>query len=161
MWTFNDQSIVKKNHMDILWHKYADKSEEKTIVDADLPAKASVVGRVGLMMLSCGTGAWRVRSSMNELSALLDMTCTVDIGLMSINYTCFDGNDAFSQSLCLTNTGVNTSKLNRLEKFVMHFKEREITKSCEEIHTILDKIEEIHGLYSPVTLAVAAALACA
>ena len=113
------------------------------------------------MMLSCGTGAWRVRSSMNELSALLDMTCTVDIGLMSINYTCFDGNDAFSQSLCLTNTGVNTSKLNRLEKFVMHFKEREITKSCEEIHTILDKIEEIHGLYSPVTLAVAAALACA
>ena len=147
--------------MDILWHKYADKSEEKTIVDADLPAKASVVGRVGLMMLSCGTGAWRVRSSMNELSALLDMTCTVDIGLMSINYTCFDGNDAFSQSLCLTNTGVNTSKLNRLEKFVMHFKEREITKSCEEIHTILDKIEEIHGLYSPVTLAVAAALACA
>ena len=50
MWTFNDQSIVKKNHMDILWHKYADKSEEKTIVDADLPAKASVVGRVGLMM---------------------------------------------------------------------------------------------------------------
>ena len=161
MWTFNDQSIVKKNHMDILWHKYADKSEEKTIVDADLPAKASVVGRVGLMMLSCGTGAWRVRSSMNELSALLDMTCTVDIGLMSIDCTCFDGNDAFSQSLCLTNTGVNTSKLNRLEKFVMHFKEREITKSCEEIHTILDKIEEIHGLYSPVTLAVAAALACA
>ena len=100
MWTFNDQSIVKKNHMDILWHKYADKSEEKTIVDADLPAKASVVGRVGLMMLSCGTGAWRVRSSMNELSALLDMTCTVDIGLMSINYTCFDGNEGLE--LCMT-----------------------------------------------------------
>ncbi|MFR5700947.1 MAG: hypothetical protein ACLUD0_03145 [Eubacterium ramulus] len=31
MWTFNDQSIVKKNHMDILWHKYADKSEEKRL----------------------------------------------------------------------------------------------------------------------------------
>ena len=27
MWTFNDQSIVKKNHMDILWHKYADKKK--------------------------------------------------------------------------------------------------------------------------------------
>ena len=107
MWTFNDQSIVKKNHMDILWHKYADKSEEKTIVDADLPAKASVVGRVGLMMLSCGTGAWRVRSSMNELSASLDMTEIIR-GYRTecqSNYTCFDGNDAFSQSLCLTNTG--------------------------------------------------------
>ena len=58
-------------------------------------------------------------------------------------------------------SSVVEKNLNRLEKFVMHFKEREITKSCEEIHTILDKIEEIHGLYSPVTLAVAAALACA
>ena len=69
MWTFNDQSIVKKNHMDILWHKYADKSEEKTIVDADLPAKASVVGRVGLMMLSCaGYDMYRgYRTDVNQL----------------------------------------------------------------------------------------------
>ena len=29
---------------------------------------------------------------------------------MSIEYTCFDGQDGFTQSLCLTNTGVNTSK---------------------------------------------------
>ena len=113
-----------------------------------------------IMMLACGTGAWRVRSSMNELSELMHITCTVDIGLMSINYTCFDGEDSFSQSLCLTNTGVNTSQLNRLEKFVLHFSEREITQSCEKIHSALDKIEEIHGLYTPPKLAIAAALAC-
>lgn len=112
------------------------------------------------MMLACGTGAWRVRSSMNELSELMNVTCTVDIGLMSINYTCFDGNDSFSQSLCLTNTGVNTSQLNRLEKLVSNFATDEIGQSCEEIHSRLDKIEKIHGLYSPVTLAVFAALAC-
>ena len=79
---------------------------------------------------------------------------------MSINYTCFDGNDSFSQSLCLTNTGVNTSQLNRLEKLVSNFATDEIGQSCEEIHSRLDKIEKIHGLYSPVTLAVFAALAC-
>ena len=82
---------IKKNHMDILWHEYADKTDPTPITEASLPAKASVVGRVGIMMLSCGTGAWRVRSSMNELSELMNMTCTVDIGLMSINYNCFVG----------------------------------------------------------------------
>lgn len=151
---------IKKNHMDILWHNYTDKKDKTPILRAPLPAKASIVGRVGIMMLACGTGAWRVRSSMNTLSELMNMTCTVDIGLMSINYTCFDGNDSFNQSLCLTNTGVNTSQLNRLEKFVTHFHEKELVQSCEAIHSALDDIEKVHGLYSPTTLAFAAALAC-
>lgn len=152
--------IVKKNHMDILWHEYTTKSDATPIADASLPEKASIVGRVGIMMLACGTGAWRVRSSMNELSELMNITCTADIGLMSINYTCFDGTSNFSQSLCLTNTGVNTSQLNRLERFVSKFSAREVHQSCEEIHSTLDAIERIHGLYSPIALAIAAALAC-
>lgn len=106
------------------------------------------------------TGAWRVRSSMNELSELMEVTCTADIGLMSINYTCFDGDNSFSQSLCLTSTGVNTSQLNRLEKFVIDFKSDHLNQNCEEIHSLLDDIEKIHGLYTPNTLAAAAALAC-
>lgn len=106
------------------------------------------------------TGAWRVRSSMNELSELMEVTCTADIGLMSINFTCFDGDNSFSQSLCLTSTGVNTSQLNRLEKFVIDFKSDHLNQSCEEIHSLLDDIEKIHGLYTPNTLAAAAALAC-
>lgn len=36
--------------------------------------KSSVIGRVGLIMLSCGTGAWRVRTSMNRLSRELGVT---------------------------------------------------------------------------------------
>ncbi len=69
------------------------------IANADLIEKASVIGRVGLIMLSCGTGAWRVRTSMNKLSKELGVTCTVDVGLMSIEFNCFDGNDCVSQSL--------------------------------------------------------------
>ena len=152
--------IMEKNHMEIPWHDYAKADSNVLIAEADLIEKASVIGRVGLMMLSCGTGAWRVRSSMNELSELMNMTCTVDIGLMSINYTCFDGEQSFSQSLCLTNTSVNTSQLNRLEKLVSGFVNQEITKSCEMIHSTLDEIEKIHGLYSPGALALAAAHAC-
>ena len=100
--------------MDILWHEYTDAGgEERPVTEASLTEKASIVGRVGIMLLSCGTGAWRVRSSMNTLSEVMGITCTADIGLMSIEYTCFDGEQGFTQSLCLTNTGVNTSKLNQ------------------------------------------------
>ena len=112
---------IPSNHMEIYWHDYAGSMGKTPIVNASLTEKASVIGRTGLMLLSCGTGAWRVRSSMNTIATKLGITCTVNIGLMSIDYTCFDGHDCFSQSLCLTNTGVNTSKLNRLEHFVIDF----------------------------------------
>ena len=115
------QNNIKKNHMDIYWHDYADSLGNIPITNAGLVEKASIIGRTGLMLLSCGTGAWRVRSSMNTLSEQLGITCTANIGLMSIDYTCFDGDNCFSQSLCLTNTGVNTSKLNRLEHFINDF----------------------------------------
>ena len=152
---------IRKNHMDILWHEYTDKGgEEIPVTQASLTEKASIVGRVGIMLLSCGTGAWRVRSSMNALAEEMGITCTADIGLMSIEYTCFDGDDGFTQSLCLTNTGVNTSKLNRLEHFIREFEQGGQDMSGEQLHKLLDQIEEIHGLYSPIALGMAAALAC-
>ena len=154
------QNQIQKNHMDIPWHQFTGSDKSLPITQTGLTEKASVIGRTGLMMLSCGTGAWRVRSSMNSLATLLGVTCTADIGLMSIEYTCFDGTDCYSQSLCLTNTGVNTSKLNRLERFVNDFDHECCTMSGEQIHTYLDQIEQIHGLYSPFALGCASALAC-
>ena len=133
---FMQQGIIEKNHMDILWHDYAlNKEDTIPITEASLIEKASIVGRTGMMLLSCGTGAWRVRSSMNTLSRELGITCTADIGLMSIEYTCFDGENCFSQSLCLTNTGVNTSKLNRLENFINDFPTKEKYLSGEQLHS--------------------------
>ena len=147
--------------MDVLWHEYTDNNGENIpVTQASLTEKASIIGRVGIMLLSCGTGAWRVRSSMNTLAETMGVTCTADIGLMSIEYTCFDGEDGFTQSLCLTNTGVNTSKLNRLEHFIRNFETEGKTMSGNQLHNFLDSIEEIHGLYSPVALGIAAAIAC-
>ena len=124
------QPVIRKNHMDIAWHEYTDENgADIPVTQASLTEKASIIGRVGIMLLSCGTGAWRVRSSMNTLAEVMGITCTADIGLMSIEYTCFDGQDGFTQSLCLTNTGVNTSKLNRLENF--------IRETCQEKNCIL------------------------
>lgn len=152
---------IRKNHMDILWHEYTDQNgENKPVTEASLTEKASIIGRVGIMLLSCGTGAWRVRSSMNALAEAMEITCTADIGLMSIEYTCFDGEEGFTQSLCLTNTGVNTSKLNRLENFIRDFEVEGKHMSGEQLHSFLDNIEKIHGLYSPIALGFAAAIAC-
>lgn len=152
--------IMEKNHMEIPWHDYASDDSNVLIAQAGLIEKASVIGRVGLIMLSCGTGAWRVRTSMNKLSKELGVTCTVDVGLMSIEFNCFDENDCISQSLSIANTGVNTSKLYRMEQFVESFPKEEAHLTGEEIHKRLDEIEKIHALYSPAKLGLAAALAC-
>ena len=152
--------VIQKNHMEILWHDYAEAIDDIPITNAGIIEKSSVIGRTGLMLLSCGTGAWRVRQSMNTLAEQLGLTCTADIGLMSIEYTCFDGEECYSQSLCLTNTGVNTSKLNRLEQFINKFSSEGVYMTGEELHSHLDQIEKIHGLYSPTALGLAAALAC-
>ena len=162
----NYMDIMEKNHMEIPWHDYAKADSNVLIAEADLInkagliEKASVIGRVGLIMLSCGTGAWRVRTSMNRLAKELGVTCTVDVGLMSIEFNCFDGKECVSQSLSIANTGVNTSKLYRMEQFVDNFPKQEAHLTGEEIHRRLDEIESIHTLYSPAKLGLAAALAC-
>ena len=131
------QTVFRPNHMHIAWHDYTSHDTTLPISAAPLREKASVIGRTGLMLLSCGTGAWRVRSSMNTLAEELGLVCAADIGLTSIEYTCFDGEQAFSQTLTLTSTGVNTSKLNRLEQFVAEFAD-----ICSRITG-----EQVHGLY--------------
>ncbi len=148
------------NHMDIYWHDYTGHVKDKPITEASVPVKAALIGRVGLMLLSCGTGAWRVRSSMNALSEQLGVTCTASIGLMTIVYTCFDGHKTFTNSLALNNTGVNTSKLDKLERFVKRFPKEGVYKSGEQLHSELDEIEKIRGLYTPFKLGLAAAFAC-
>ena len=113
--------IMEKNNMEIPWNDNTYAYSNSLITNADLIEKAAVIGRVGLIMLSCGTGAWRVRTSMNRLSKELGVTCTVDVGLMSIEFNCFVGNDCVSQSLSIANTGVNTSKLYRFLHFLDNF----------------------------------------
>ena len=153
-------SIIKPNHMQIPWHDPIRDQKELPVSRAPLPIRAGVVGRVGLLLLSCGTGAWRVRSSMNELSEALGLVCAADIGLTSIEYTCSDGQDSFSQTLTLTATGVNTAKLDRLERFVKRFPIEGVYMTADDLHTRLDEIAQTGGSYTPLQLGLASALAC-
>lgn len=88
------------------------------------------------------TGAWPCQTIYEYTRRTVRVDLYADIGLMSIEYTCFDGEECYSQSLCLTNTGVNTSKLNRLEQFINKFSSEGVYMTGEELHSHLDQIEK-------------------
>ena len=81
---------IRKQHMSISWHDMVTAGASVSANEASLKEKATLVGRLGIMMLSVGTGAWRVRNSMNEISRALRIMCSADIGLVSIQCTCIE-----------------------------------------------------------------------
>lgn len=153
-------SQFRKQHMSIAWHDIIENEDNTPAINSSLKEKATLVGRLGLMMLSVGTGAWRVRASMNKAARALDITCTADIGLLSIEYTCIENGETYTNALSLSSTGVNTDKLNYLEKFADGFHKKASRYSVEHFHKILDKIQDVPGNYTAFKLGLAAAFAC-
>ena len=153
-------SEFRNQHMSIQWHDIIDADNIVPASEASLKEKSSLVGRVGMMMLSVGTGAWRVRASMNKIARALHITCNADIGLLSIEYTCVDGSETYTNALSLSNTGINTDKLDALEFFADGFTERAGKYSVEQFHRILDKFQDLPANYKAINLALASALAC-
>lgn len=96
--------LNRPNNMLLDWHLLLDDtSKNRLIKDAALNEKALVVGRVGLILLSCGTGAWRVREAMNSIATNLGIICVADVGFTSINLSCFDSaREAYSQTYVLS-----------------------------------------------------------
>ncbi|UQS84340.1 threonine/serine exporter family protein [Bombilactobacillus thymidiniphilus] len=146
--------------MAIPWAKLTQNSNAEVVTQASLMMKAAIVGRVGIMMLSCGTGAWRVRESMNTVARVLKIVCTADIGLVSISYSCFDKNDSVAETLTLATSGVNTDKLSAIEHFVRYFAQKGATLTVHQVHERMDKINQKSPNYTPFLLGLAAAFAC-
>lgn len=148
-----------RHHMTIPWATFIT-SENIPAKNASLQERASIVGRIGILMLSCGTGAWRVRDAMNKVARKLDLTCSADIGLISLEYTCFSNNQSYSQVLSLPNTGVNTDKLNILEHFVNNIQDDFSSLTIGQIHHTINDIQNRPKQYTPIISGLAAALAC-
>ncbi|MDC2804865.1 threonine/serine ThrE exporter family protein [Leuconostoc suionicum] len=148
-----------RHHMTIPWASFI-KSENIPAKNASLQERASIVGRIGILMLSCGTGAWRVRDAMNKVARKLDLTCSADIGLISLEYTCFSNNQSYTQVLSLPNTGVNTDKLNILEHFVNNIQDDFSSLTIGQIHHTINNIQNRPKQYTPLISGLAAALAC-
>ncbi len=153
-------SKFRKQHMTIDWHNIVDGESSTPAIDAPLKEKATLVGRIGFMMLSVGTGAWRVRASMNKIARGLNITCNADIGLLSIEYTCVDGSETFTNAISLSNTGINTHRLSEIEDFADNFADTAKKYSTEQIHMILDKFQSMPGNYNAWKLGLASGAAC-
>ena len=153
-------SSFRSQHMTIPWHELVDSDSNIPAINAHLSEKASLIGRMGLMLLSVGAGAYRVRAAMNKLSRALNVVCNANIGLLSIEFTITCGQETYSGALSNRTMGVNTDKLYYLEFFADSFTERADRYSVEQFHTMLDKIGEMPGNYSPLNLGLAAAMAC-
>lgn len=157
-----EHHISGHHHMRIHWKEFFKSPDDTLIKDTTLVEKGSLVGRIGLMLLECGTGAWRVRDSMNTISRALDVTCSADIGLLTISYTCFDvDNKSYSQTLSLPSTGVNMNKLNKLEDFVRRFETENEYWTIGGVHHELNQIERHTQTYPIAISALSAGVACA
>ena len=151
--------ISHHNHMKIHWHKFVDAGEELA-VNASMADKSSIICRAGLLMLSGGTGGWRVRETMNRIARVLGVTCAVDLSLTTIECTCFDENDSFSEVLALPSAGVNTERIWYMEKFLTQVETLGREFTVHEFHELLDVIEHKKGNYAPWQVGLASAAAC-
>lgn len=154
------EHLSDKHHMAIPWHDFFTNDNFTPAYEANLVERAAIVGRIGLMMLSYGTGAWRVRDSMNTVARTLKMTCSVDIGLVSLEYTCMDAHHSYTQAISLPSTSVNTTKLSQMERFIKEFDQNGSEMTIGEIHSRLEEIAHSKGNYAPYQAGLAAALAC-
>ena len=154
------EHLSDKHHMAIPWHDFFTNDNFTPAYEANLVERAAIVGRIGLMMLSYGTGAWRVRDSMNTVARTLKMTCSVDIGLVSLEYTCMDAHHSYTQAISLPSTGVNTTELSQMERFIKEFDQHGSEMTIGEIHSRLEEIAHSKGNYAPYQVGLAAALAC-
>lgn len=122
--------------------------------------KTAVIGHIGIMLLSCGTSAWRAREAMNRIAALLGMTCSCDIGFKNLSLTCTREGEVKTIDLSLPATGVNTHKLTLGETFARRFRENSLNRSCWAIHRELERIERMRPNYSAPLLGLASGAAC-
>ena len=157
----NKKASYSKNIMRVPWHDAAVSGSTVSAREGTLSEKASLIGHAGMIMLSSGITAWRVRSAMNTMAECLHITCVAEIGLITLNYTCFSGSESLSTAISLDTFGVNTCKLYKMEQFIKEFPDRYADCSVDEIHSRLDEIGETPGVYPHWGLVLAAAMACA
>ncbi len=150
----------RASHAAMKWHELVE--------DAACPArcatlsdKSSIVCRAGLLMLSAGTGGYRVRELMNAIAEALGITCVVDLGLITLECTCIDGHETYSEVVTLATTSVNTERIALMVQFAQKAQRAAGSWTVDDFHRRMDAVEHTPGNYGPLAVGLAAAFACA
>ena len=104
-------------HMKTVWHDVVTEGDSPAI-SAPLADKSTIICRTGMLMLASGTGAWRVRDTMDRVASVLGVTIHVDLSLLSFECTCIEGHHIFNEVVSLPTTGVNTHRIWMMENFL-------------------------------------------
>ena len=150
---------VHQHHMQAAWKEVVSAGDELA-VNAPLPDKSTIVCRTGQLMLASGTGAWRVRDSMNRVARMLGLTVHVDLSLLSIECTGIEGHESFSEVMSLPTTGVNTHRIWLMEDYIREIEQNGEKLTVKDFHKLLDMVEHSTPDYSLWQVALAAACAC-
>ena len=127
---------------------------------ASVPSKSSIVTRVGKLMLSSGTGAYRVEATMQHVGSLLGVSVAADVSLVSIDATVTDGHKSFTEVVSLPKSGVNTERIQLMERFQDELEANLSSLTVNDVHTMLDEIEHRKPRYAAWQLGLAAGFAC-
>lgn len=111
-------------------------------------------------MLASGTGAWRVRDTMNRVAAVLGVTIHVDLSLLSFECTCIEDGHCFNEVVSLPTTGVNTHRIWMMESFLKEIETYGRRFTVHEYHEMLKTVESSKPDYAPWQQGLAAACAC-
>ena len=150
---------VHPHHMQAAWKDVVSEGDQLAR-DASLADKSSIVCRTGQLMLASGTGAWRVRDSMNRVARILGLTVHVDLSLLSIECTCIQGHESFSEVVSLPTTGVNTHRIWLMEDYVREVEAHGSQLTVRDFHKLLDVVEHSTPDYTLWQLGLAAGSAC-
>lgn len=150
---------MRRHHMQAQWHDIIS-AGDGLAVDAPLADKSTIICRTGLLILSSGTGAWRVRDTMNRVARVLGVTIYVDISLLSLECTCIEEHESFSEVVSLPTTGVNTHRMWLMDMYLHEVETLGRELSVHGYHELLDVVESTPGKYAPWQLGLASGCAC-
>lgn len=133
--------------------------DEDALEPVELIAQSGAVIRLGRLMLSSGTGSYRVKTAMARAAAALGIDRhAAHVTLTEITATSHRGRIFRTEVTEVRSVGVNADRLARLEGMV---KELPPGTTAAEITRSLDEIESRGPLYGALANALFAALACA
>ena len=127
-------------HMKTDWRQIVTAGDQFA-VDAPLTDKSSIICRTGMLMLASGTGAWRVRDTMNRVAAVLGVTIHVDLSLLSFECICIENGHCFNEVVSLPTTGVNTHRIWMMESFLKEIEIYGRRFTVHEYHEMLKTVE--------------------
>lgn len=126
--------------------------------DAELAARTDAVCRLGSLMLSAGTGSYRVKAAMGRVAAALGIErLDAQVSLNEIVATTRSGDSFRTEVVEVPGVTVNADRIGSLMRLTLRARDG-LTPA--ELHALLDEVQQRRPRYQHLAVIGGAALAC-